>query len=322
VLSRLQRDRSRRSLRQLAVTAGLMKIVKAFERRGIDVVPYKGLVLAASVYGDVTLRQSLDVDLLVRKRDYRRGRDVLVAEGYRLAHEYEWESTFVDTTGRVVVDLHRGLVPHRFPCSLTFDRVRTRLEPIQLGIGGRVIRSLSATDVLLVLCIQVAKDSWDRRFRLQKACDIAEWVRTHGDVDWAALLAYAGRLGCLRIVLFGLRLAELLIDIALPAAVSRALASEPAATALAEDVKSGFLAGTYDHDHVWDTPHALEFHWKIRERFIDRAVPYLFHAVIPNPKDRAVVALPPQWSFLYYVIRPVRVARDRGVQLLRQKVAS
>ena len=57
----------------------LLHILSAFEAAGIAAMPFKGVILAASAYGDMTLRMAGDIDLLIRYRDLQRGRKALNA---------------------------------------------------------------------------------------------------------------------------------------------------------------------------------------------------------------------------------------------------
>ena len=52
-------------LRDLELTGELARLLDRFRRDGIAAVPYKGPVLAAQAYGDVALREFVDLDILV-----------------------------------------------------------------------------------------------------------------------------------------------------------------------------------------------------------------------------------------------------------------
>ncbi|MGH7231994.1 MAG: nucleotidyltransferase family protein, partial [Nitrospiraceae bacterium] len=67
----------------LLLTAELLTLMQMFERQGIAAVPYKGPVLAVSVYGNLALRQFRDLDIFVHKRDALKARDLLIERGYR-----------------------------------------------------------------------------------------------------------------------------------------------------------------------------------------------------------------------------------------------
>ena len=60
--------------RALSLTSELVRIVEHIESCGVEVLPYKGPILAQSLYGNVTLRQYGDLDLLVRVRDVARAK--------------------------------------------------------------------------------------------------------------------------------------------------------------------------------------------------------------------------------------------------------
>src|ERR1051326_5918676 len=59
--------------RRNAFLAGeLIRIVEIFERSGIPAIPFKGPALAVEAYGDLSLRQFGDLDIIVPKEDVAR----------------------------------------------------------------------------------------------------------------------------------------------------------------------------------------------------------------------------------------------------------
>ena len=60
----------------------LIRIVDHLSAISIEVMPYKGLALAEMIYGDIALRQSGDIDLLIRPQDLPRIRDAVGELGY------------------------------------------------------------------------------------------------------------------------------------------------------------------------------------------------------------------------------------------------
>jgi hypothetical protein len=154
-----------------------------------------------------------------------------------------------------------------------------------------------------------AKDCW---WRLKWICDIAEFLRLPPELNWPAILEQAKRLRSERILFLGLFLAKDLLEAPLPEEVWRKVRADPVVQRLAIQV------------HQWlfgKPPVGLKkyfFHLKIREQFKDK-LPIFFHylviyvryAVTPNAKDRAVIALPSSLSFPYYVIRVIRLVREK-----------
>src|SRR5205823_3259895 len=70
-------------IRNLEQSAELIRLLERLEGAGIEAVPYKGPVLASEVYGDVALREFVDLDILVHPRDVARAVRLLEDDCYR-----------------------------------------------------------------------------------------------------------------------------------------------------------------------------------------------------------------------------------------------
>ena len=68
-----------------ANAAELLEVLKAFEAAGIPAMPFKGVVLGASAYGDITARTAGDLDVLIYYSDLLRATRILKERGYELA---------------------------------------------------------------------------------------------------------------------------------------------------------------------------------------------------------------------------------------------
>ncbi|HEY9667299.1 MAG TPA: nucleotidyltransferase family protein, partial [Coleofasciculaceae cyanobacterium] len=202
------------TLHNLFLTSELLKLLNMFAEHGIPAIPYKGPVLAASVYGNITLRQFCDLDLLVHTQDFQKSRELLISQGYRHWHELGWEAGFINDNNRVHIDLHQRITPWYFPFQLDFDRLWQCLEPICLA--STTVVNLSAEDLLLILCVQFSRDCFAKREQLIKICDIAELLRTRPTLDWKQVMEQAQILGCKRMLFLGLFLANHLLGAALP----------------------------------------------------------------------------------------------------------
>src|SRR4051812_46460803 len=56
--------------RNLFLTKQLVNVVQFFETHGVQCIPYKGPVLAGSVYGNLAFREFGGLDILVRPGEY------------------------------------------------------------------------------------------------------------------------------------------------------------------------------------------------------------------------------------------------------------
>jgi hypothetical protein len=287
-----------------------LAIAELLLSHGIPALPYKGPLLAAIEYGNLALRSFCDLDILVRREDVLRARDLLVARGYepehRLspAHEKVWMCTGDAINLRradldVTVELHWEVVPRRL--CVPFDNDRLWAQAQIVSLGGREVRTLSPENLLLVLCVHGAKHRWSRMIWIR---DVAAVVTNHADLDWQDLIGEARRMGVERMLLVGLRLASEVAGCELPNHVRR-LTEDRATLSLVRDVRERLTAAATE-----DT--ALErslFHLKIRERFRDKIRFGLYSALVPSAADRLLVGLPPALALLYYLLRPFRLAR-------------
>jgi len=233
-LSRLRAMFETNASANLALTSELFNLLKLFEERGIPVIPYKGPVLAASVYGNLTLRQFGDLDILVRPQDVIGAEDALIAQGYRSTADLGWEHEFRSPDGRVAVDLHQILTSWDFWVAFDMKGLWQRLQPIPMF--GQNILSFSPEDLLLILCVYIARDCWDGQIRLLEIADLAELLRTHPEIDWERTVKEAKKTGTQRILLLGLFLACELLGAKLPEIILQRITAEQLIIPLATQV--------------------------------------------------------------------------------------
>ena len=301
--------------RNLFLTKELIKLLDLLESHEIPAIAYKGPTFAVSIYGNLALRQFGDLDILVQERDYDRARHLLTSQGFRLTIEHEWESELIDESGTVAVDLHKRITTREFSCPLSFKYLSRRLQPTR--IAGTVVPGLCPEDTLLMLSIQLTKD---RHPQLAKICDMAEFLRVHGRLNWVKALKQAKILGGERIVLFGLCLTSNLLGVALPLEVARELRFHSSIHDLVNHASQQVF---YPSDEA--PPGQLtaqQFHWLLRERLRDKLYPhylrYVHGVIVPCELDRRLLSLPRELSFLYYFIRPVRLIGKHGLLQIRR----
>ncbi len=301
----------------LYVTRELVRLLGLLEKHGVDALPFKGPLLAALAYGNIALRQFGDLDVLVRRSDLARAVSVITAHGYEVVAR-ETDTTdgcqkdvaLVSLDGRTRLELHWRLSKVYFSFALdsrrNARRMWDRLETVELA--GHRVRTLPVVDLLLYLCSHGAKHRWER---LEWIADVAELLRSHPDLDWAASRREAQALGCERVLALGLRLAHELLDAPLPEHVRRAVMSddhvEPAFEAACEQLfgdRHRFSHSLEKHHYR----HHLKERWRDKLRLgLTYARVHLRAAFRPNERDRALLPVPGYLSFLHYVARPFRL---------------
>src|SRR3974390_2930438 len=148
-LERMQAENDRNIFHCLANAAELLEVLEAFNKEDIPAMPFKGIVLGASVYQDIVARPAGDLDLLIFFRDLQRATAILMKKGYELrtsveedgspttpySYEYHFER---QSDGRVIELRWRlELTMPRFRRSLGMDWVWPRRRITTLA-GARV----------------------------------------------------------------------------------------------------------------------------------------------------------------------------------------
>src|SRR5262249_54300376 len=140
-------------------------------------------------------------------------------------------------------------------------------------------------------------------------CDIAELIWAYPDMNWDEVLGQAKALRGERILFIGLLLARELLQAALPEEIVRRAWGDKAARLLAARLGRRIFRDTNSSPGGMET--AL-FHFRARERLGDGVRYCLSMALVPHFADWAQLNLPPSLSFLYYLIRPIRLAGKSG----------
>lgn len=188
-------ERCERLARQLVQTQSMLS------EAGIESLAFKGTLLAERVYKDLRLRQGWDIDILVREQDRDEAVRIFKHSGYDIVRTYDQAVDLVDRATGTPVDLHWHLTPKYFPYQ---ENIASFFErSIQTETSGGLTRTLCDTDLVTVLCLQIAKDAWERRQRIPyffKVVDLAEAILTLKELDWTKLRARARENGWLTIL--------------------------------------------------------------------------------------------------------------------------
>lgn len=309
-LSRL-RDFSRaNAMRNFALVAELVAILRVFETNGIAAIPYKGPVLAASVYRDQALREIRDLDILVRKEDVLRARDLLMTRGYEplrrwspdqakafLESGYAYELASVQS--RITVELHWRILPAEFGIPLTLPTLADNLET--LALGNAQMQVLPPETTLVVLCLHGARHAFGELFSL---CDIAELTRVYPNLNWESVLSLAARLHARRMLLTGLSAAREFFQASLPAQIVERIETDSKVQWLVPQIQKQLEQTAPVQNGLFRFPmDNVQYH--LRDRWQDVARFY-FQRVFKG--DWILYRLPRFLFPLYYVIRPFRLA--------------
>jgi Uncharacterised nucleotidyltransferase len=309
-LGRLRDEFRLHTARNLYLTGELERVVTLFEAEGVPVVPYKGPSLAAYAYGNLTLRRYVDLDVLVHMEDVARAKELLARRGFqprlrltpaqeRVLLRSQHNLPFTREDGLLLVELHWELAQRRYASAASEESLWSRLVDVKLG--GREVKGLSAEDLLLSLCVHGTKHLWER---LAWVCDVSELLNARPQLDWPFVLRQARETRTERMLLLGLRLARELLDARVPAEVRARADAEPSVESLAGQVTARLFDGV-EHRPA-GLLEQVGFNLRARPGLAER-LRYFSFIFTPTDADLAALALPSNLSFLYYFLRPFRL---------------
>jgi len=167
------------------------------------------------------------------------------------------------------------------------------------------VPTLAPEEMLLALAAHGSKHCWDR---LSWVCDLAEFISSQPQTDWAAVLERATAAGRRRRLLWGLLLARDLLGLPLPSEAAAAAAADPRLPRLVAQARPLIFwtrREPFGNVEQWATQ--LRSMERLRDRLLF-CLRLLAEGFRPNKTDRAAVPLPRPLHLLYYAIHPIRIA--------------
>ena len=79
----IESEQERHLCHNLFLTGKLIETVKFFRENGVNVLPFKGPLLAVEAYGDPSYRMFNDLDILVQPKQFRKAVDLLTKNGWK-----------------------------------------------------------------------------------------------------------------------------------------------------------------------------------------------------------------------------------------------
>ena len=301
----------------------LVRILGLMEQEAILAIPFKGPVLAHTLYGDFCTREFSDLDLVVRPRDLSAATSLILREGYRIngppemevqevLRRHDNEVGFVRDDLGVVLDLHRSFSESRFNFKFEIEGMFERCSTA--AFGKRDILTFSPEDMLLLLSNHGSIHAWES---MKWLCDLSRFIVSHDNLDWVSILGRARELGMSRRLLLGLFLAQDLLGIDLPEPVAPAIQVDPKIKRLAAAIKPGLFQDPWQE---WSPLEIRRFQDQLVQGLALKVRYFLVLIFRINMADWRCLKLPPYLGFLHYMVRPIRLLVRYGTRLIHKAV--
>lgn len=325
IRERLQGRLVRAARNNLAWVQEWLKILGALTEAGIPAISFKGPTLGLMAYRNLALREFTDLDLLIHPRDVLKTRDVLIRNGYELdsvvpghtdaalTRSSNQQISFVKKRDReITVDLHWSALHEMFPFQLEVGQL---FESAFVECHERLsFLSLSPEHLLLFLCAHGTKHCWSN---LRWLCDVGCHIQSNPSLDWDLCTRLAETAGGELVFEHSLLLIRQVLGLELPVPIRQYASHDTKAHSLAKTAQTFLFRQNDDGSRYMDDRsrylEVLRYHLAFAKgwRWRAGAALVLRRAFVPNEADWHLVRLPRPLYFLYYLIRPIRLAVER-----------
>lgn len=307
VLQALFRNYQKNIYRMLHLSAETESLAKIFNKNNIPVLFLKGPVLAHDLYGDISLRTSSDLDLLIPIRDLDKADKYLSQLGYEkndyihtVLNDWKWRHhhfTYYHSEKGIKLEIHWRLNPGPAK-EPNFSDLWERKRVSELTIFP--IHVLGKEDLFMFLVSHGARHGWSR---LRWLADIDRMIiqglnikKTISLLKKYQYLHIAGQAILLSSVLFQTPLKEEFIKIA------RTSRSEN----LAQQAVYYFERQINLHtDPIPEDVARYHKRYLYRMMSNQQKLLFLFSTLHPYPVDAETFPLPKTLHFLYFPLHPM-----------------
>jgi hypothetical protein len=298
------------TMRNLELTRELLEIFSLLENAGIDALALKGPVLSQQLYGDLSLREFLDLDILVSPGDAWIVMGLLSAKGlkphftltrrqFARFQRSRYDMGLYHPAKKLLIELHWALVSPGYTFSPGVQMAWESVESV--AIAGRFIKTFSSENQLLCSCLQQAKHNW---WRLGWLMDFAGLIRQSPAMDWQRIQNRAGSFGTARMIRVSLWLVQQLFEVTLPPSIVEWIRDDVRSVKIAERILKHLLLVDITAEQPSRRDPLLR---ASMESLADHVFYWFDNALRPTPLEWALLPLPDRLYALYYPIRMGRL---------------
>jgi len=293
--------------RNMLMSAELIRIMKLLDENNIEALAFKGPALSQMAYGDITLRQYVDLDVLVKEEDIYKIDTLLKGRGYqrvikltdyqkKLWLKFKHDLGLYHPKNNIHFEMHWSLLDEDYPIQM--DQNTLWENPKTVKINQQEIKTFPNEALLLYLCIHGSTHLWER---IEWIKDIDLLTRTQ-EIDWEIITKEAVSSNVETILYLGIYLAHTLFSTKLPSKISERIYHDNKLPVLSDYIFKSWqgdipnnISGTLQRTLAYlrlfpDTKTRLSYLHKITLK--------------PTLNEYSVIDLPKGLYWFYYLVRP------------------
>lgn len=293
----------------MLMTSELIKVIKELEKNNIQAISFKGPVLSEIGYGNITVRQYMDLDILVNQKDLENASIYFLNNDYQEVYDFEeyqkenlkntgHDRSFINRTTGVKIELHWTLSSSEFFIDL--EKLNYHDNCKTLSLKNHDLRTLSNEIHFIYLCIHGNKHMWER---IEWLLDLVLFIKKE-KLDLVKILILSQDIDADRIVLSSLMICKHFFSINLPAELDKNIDKK------LQDITNKYTAKLCnDYKKQKDNIHNKQIsyiQWYMLKTYSNR-LKYIKSLFLPTEKDYMQMNIKKEFHFIYFFLRPLNI---------------
>lgn len=207
--------------RNMLMSAELIHITNLLKDHSIEVIAFKGPTLSHMAYGDITLRQYSDLDILIPEKHLFDAASILETHSYQLygsinfLKDPTWialskDMMLIHNKKKIILEMHWRLFHNTFAKHSNTINLWNKTETIKINQNN--ILTLNKNLLLAYLCIHGSRHLWER---IEWIVDIDRLIKTK-EIEWNEVLHIAKQFQSKTMLQLGISLSKRLLNTILP----------------------------------------------------------------------------------------------------------
>ncbi len=300
--------------RNILMSAELIRIMKLFKDNGIKALAFKGPTLSQMLYGDITLRQFGDLDILLKEKDIYDAANILINSGFINLNPLKMlnNDTCLDVAkdfhilnpnGNIHIELHWKLFEKKHKINLSNLNAKDINQIIY--INKKEISTLSNEVLLVYLCIHGSKHMWER---IEWICDIDRLILSQ-NINWEEVIQIAEQLNSTKAFFLGLKLSNIFFLTPIPEEIHNSI-NKKEVNVLFDMTIQQFSENKNTESTMMSSLLKILKYQSLLFDSKQNSYALYFHTLFKISRgDCENFRLPKQINFLYIILRPFRLIR-------------
>ena len=163
-----------------------LELYKILKEKNIEAIVFKGIIFR-NMYNNPDDRMSSDEDILVKKEDYEKIKDILCGEGLEFIEKEGNECAYLCRNTGLCIEVSTSLFSHESKAYGHLNRLFDDIfeKSITINIDGVDIKTLSHEQHLIYIVFHNMKHFLHGGFGIRQVADFSKYIETYGQfIDW------------------------------------------------------------------------------------------------------------------------------------------